>query len=235
MIIFYDIIFMVIIMFCINCGRECKESELYCGGCGKKIIQTSSVTDNVSNNHSSLNQSCSQNFVAPNNVKVTPKWAIALIIILYCLGILFFLGLVFFSALFTTVNYMDDYEYEYGYISEQTDSYVYINGDRIPTIYELMVEYNMCSEPSFSSFANEEIVSYHYCDIDIDEDVLDRYVDLLVRDYGFVEDNFDDNGRAVSRDSSEEGYIIRVAVYYDYYKVEYSKKKVQFMDEDNSL
>lgn len=214
-------------MYCSNCGREGKEGELFCAGCGapkgQKVV--SPTPQNVP-----VQQVQPTNASPVQPKRKMPTWLTVLLII----GITFLVIVVgfvlFIWFLFASVSNYEEPIYE------QTESYVYLSGDDVPTIYELMGEYEMCESPDYSYYDSREDTDYYYCDDYMDTYILDEYADILIDDYGFKEYEVHDDRRVLIKDSFEEGYVIQVTVFYYRESVEYSRiDKENYDDLDNSL
>lgn len=203
-------------MYCINCGREWNEGELYCGSCG--ALRSSQVP--IQNNNVVQN--------APQTKKSFPTWAIILIIV----GAILLVGVIgLFCLIFFVFAIVDIFEY----IPEQTDSYVYIDGEEIPTLYEYDIEYMMCDYPSYTYDDNEESIEYSYCDSYLYEDDYNNYLDYLIDEYGFTEDVSDDEERIISKYTDDEMYYVSVKVDYDDDIIEYISTEIEEIEEDNSV
>lgn len=205
-------------MYCSNCGKEWKDNDKYCGGCGTprgKVNSDVKVLPVTNNTAVSSVQP-----VTPDK-KGMPAWGIVLIIVLAVLGIGFVGLIALFTVLFTVVS-----DTAYDYIDSQSDSYVYLDDDEVPTIFNLMGEYEMCDYPSYEYDDEDdeyESITYSYCDSYFDEDVMQNYLDYLVEDYGFEEYDVDSMYRSVKIDSVDEGYIIVVKAYIYGERIEYYK------------
>lgn len=209
-------------MYCINCGREWKDGELYCGSCGA-----------IRSNQTNPSQG---NVVVRNTIqtkKGLPTWAIILMVI----GGVILAGIIGFALLFVVFLAIDISSYDYyETIYEQTESYVNLSGDEIPTIYEIRGEYELCESPGYSYNDSREDTDYYYCDDYMDSYILDEYADTLIDDYDFKEYEKKDDRRVLVKDSFEEGYVIQVTVFYYRESVEYSRIVVEnYGDLDNSL
>ena len=203
-------------MYCINCGREWNEGELYCGSCG--ALRSSQVP--VQNNNVVQN--------VPQTKKSFPTWAIILIIV----GAILLAGVIgLFCLIFFVFVIVDSFEY----IPEQTDSYVYIGGEEIPTLYEYDIEYMMCDYPSYTYDDNEESIEYSYCDSYLYEDDYNNYLDYLVEEYGFTEDVSDDEERIISKYTDDELYYVSVKVDFDDDIIAYISTEIEEIEEDNSV
>ncbi len=204
-------------MFCSNCGREGKEGELFCGGCGLPKGQNVVVqpVQTVSNQPI---QNMPVQPVQPTKKKM-PTWAKVLIIVgsvllafVLCVVGLFTLLIVSFS------NYEEE-------IYAQTDSFVYVDGDEIPTIYEIIGEYDMCDYPNYESYDGIDYITYSYCDDYFDDYVLNDYLDYLIEGYGFEEYDKSSSFRSVIIQSNEIGYYVVVKAYIYGEYVEYYRIK----------
>ena len=198
-------------MYCINCGKENHGGDIYCGGCGKLINSNQQVNSIVQP-------------IIENNIK--PKSP--LIPILIFIGVLFIGVVCAFLCLF---NFISSYDYR---PYEQTESYVYLDRDVIPTIYNLMGEYDLCYSPDYVYDDEIIYVEYTYCDDYMLESVFYDYLGYLVDDYGFVEYEDESAFYSVYKDSSDDGYII--IVQFDEYSnsIMYLKEKIDY-EEDNFI
>ena len=81
-------------MFCSNCGKECREGEIFCGGCGSKIEpKTPSVVQQPVVNNAVTPE-------VPPMKKGMPTWLVVLLIII---ATIFILGIIF-VAFFVIFN-----------------------------------------------------------------------------------------------------------------------------------
>lgn len=205
-------------MYCINCGREWNEGELYCGSCG--ALRSSQVP--VQNNNVVQN--------VPQTKKSFPAWAIILIIV----GAILLVGVIgLFCLIFFAFAIVDSIEYDS--IPEQTDSYVYIGGEEIPTLYEYDIEYMMCDYPDYSYDIDEESIEYSYCDSYLYVDDYNNYLDYLIDEYEFTEYVSNDEERVISKYTDDEMYYIFVKVDFDDDTIEYISKEIKEFNEDNSV
>lgn len=207
-------------MYCSNCGKEWKENDVFCGGCGK-----ARETENVE----------SVQYIATgpqpllNEKKGLPIWLVILIIIggIILLGIigLILLGLVSFNFL----NETNDI------IIEQTSSYVYLEGDEVPSIYELFGEYKLCDTPNYDYYDETEILTYYYCDDYFDGALMNEYLDELIEEYGFEEYEENSLSRSVRKYSNKRGYffVVKIYIYGEY--IEYYQEEERIYTEDNSI
>lgn len=206
-------------MYCINCGREWKDGEVYCGSCGA-LRSSQIVNQNVNNVNSSV----------PQTKKGLPTWAIILIIVggVILVGIIGLLLLVFF--IFVAID-SASFDSVYG----QTESYVYVGSEEIPTLYEFDMEYELCGYPEYDYDENEESVEYSYCDAYLDTEVFDDYLDYLIDEYDFIEKGEDSEIRTVYKYTCDNCYYISVSV--DYYDetIEYTSVDMKKNEEDNSI
>ncbi len=203
-------------MFCNKCGKEGREGELFCWSCG------------ASKGENAFQQPVMQvpvNNQNPVQKKKMPVWLIVLLIIggTILVGIVGFVVLCF-GIVFTVKDQFPDYY-------EQTSYYVYVGDDAIPTLYNLVGEYDLCNTPNYSSSGGRESYDYYYCDDDMDSAVLDDYIDYLIDYEGFKEFEIKDDYRVVIADSVDEGYVIKVFVHYSRESIEY----VKILKEDNTL
>lgn len=213
-------------MFCINCGREGKEGELFCAGCGAPKGQQT-----VSQAPQSVPVQPVQNVnVAPvPQKKKMPTWLTVLLIIGVTLllivgGFVLLLGLLF-------ANISNTYEET---IYEQTDNYVYFNEVSVPTVYYLIDEYEMCYSPDYSYYDDSDHYTYYYCDSAFDEDVIDEYLNYLIEDYQFEYYNENSSSRSVMRREYDGTITIVEAYIYGEY-IEYYSIEESMLKEDNDI
>lgn len=206
-------------MYCTNCGREWKDGEIYCGSCGA-LRSSQAVNQEVNNVTTSV----------PQAKKGLPTWAIVLIVVggFILAGVIGLLFLMFFIFVAIDSVSFDD-------IYEQTESYVYVGTEEIPTLYEFDMEYELCDYPEYDYDGDEESVEYSYCDAYLDSSVLDDYLDYLVDEYDFTENGGDSEIRTISKYTYDNLYYISVSV--DYYEesIEYISVDALDMKEDNSI
>ena len=212
-------------MFCSNCGKECREGEIFCGGCGSKIEpKTPSV----------VQQPVVNNVVTPEvppMKKGMPTWLVVLLIIIatiFILGIIFVAFFVILIGMFSDLDF-DDYYYE------QTDSYVYIEDEEIPTIYYYFGEYALCDHPDVYYEDDTEITSYSYCDDEFDKYVMEDYLDYLIDEYDYEEYEVSSSSRTIRVDSFDEGYSLVVKAYFYGEYIEYYKIKNEYLEGDNGI
>ncbi len=204
-------------MFCNKCGKEGREGELFCWACGapkgENAFQQPVIQVPVNNNS------------VPEQKKKMPTWLTILLIIggTLSVGIVVFVAFCFFVVLNVNTTTAEYYE--------QTVSYVFMGEDNIPTLYNLVGEYDLCEIPHHVKVENNESYEYSYCDDYLDIYVLDDYADYLIDSYDYTELESDEDYRTVVKDSVEEGYVIKVTVYYYRESIEY----VREVKEDNTL
>lgn len=217
-------------MFCSNCGREGKEGELFCAGCGAPKGKNAHVQQNV------IQQSPVQPVVSqPVNVqpeqpkkKKMPTWLVVLLII----GITFLVLIVGFIGLICFVVFsVSEYETP---IYEQTDYYVYVNDVEVPTVYNLIGEYELCDTPDYEYYDGSDYITYSYCDTYFDEDIMDEYMDYLIEDYDFEYYEYNSASRTIMRRENDgsvtmvKGYLY--GEYFEYYSVD-----AEIIKEDNDI
>jgi hypothetical protein len=106
----------------------------------------------------------------------------------------------------------------------------------IPTIYNLIKEYDMCHEPSSNTYTGRESIEYFYCDDYMDSDVLEDYSRLLENDYEFIRQDSKEDRIVLVNSTLDDKYNIQVTIFLYRESVEYSKIiKVNLKEEDNSL
>lgn len=213
-------------MFCSNCGKEYKEGELFCGGCGIKIEQTTPVVEEqlVDNGNVVV-----QN--VPPMKKGMPTWLVILLIIIVTLFILGAIFVVFFAILFGMVSELDFDDFYY----EQTSSYVYVDEEEIPSIYYYFGEYSLCDYPETYYEDGLEITSYSYCDDEFGRYIMEEYLNYLIEEYDYEEYEVSSNFKSIKVDSVEEGYSLVVKAYFYGEYIEYYKIKNDFIEEDNGI
>ena len=212
-------------MYCSNCGKEWKDGDIFCGGCGKsrEQIQHEEVDQKVQ----TINQSQLPHQVAKK--KGLPVWAIILII----LGSLAIVGVVvvLFLSLFF-VNVINENE---SYIYEQTSDNVYLDGEEIHSVYYFFGEYELCETPYYQYNEGNEVIDYSYCDESFDEELINSYLDYLIELDDFEEYEQTSMIRSVRKPSNEKGYYIVVRAYIYGERIEYYKEEERIYNEDNSM
>lgn len=192
-------------MFCRNCGYKLKDNELNCPECGVKVGELPGL--NYVSGAPVLVSST-------NNSSKFPIWLIILLVI-FVIGFICIIGFVLIVAIAIATD-------DGLYTDEEIADYVYIDDDKIPTMYNLAGVYEMCDYPETITKYNEKVVTYSYCDIFIDDESLDEYVDDLIDDYGFEEIDADST-RTVAKYSVDDDYLIIVDIDYDNYFIHYRK------------
>lgn len=212
-------------MYCSNCGKEWKDGDIFCGGCGKsrEQIQYEEVDQKVQ----TITQSQLPHQVTKK--KGLPVWAIILII----LGSLAIVGVVvvLFLSLFF-VNVINENE---SYIYEQTSDNVYLDGEEIHSVYYFFGEYELCETPYYQYNEGNEIIDYSYCDESFDEELINSYLDYLIELDDFEEYEKTSMVRSVRKPSNEKGYYIVVRAYIYGERIEYYKEEERIYNEDNSM
>lgn len=211
-------------MYCSNCGKEWKAGDVFCGGCGKAKDQDQS--SNIAEEVQPIVQSLQQPVVKKKGL---PVWAIVLIVF-GAIGLVAVLGVILFGfVIFNTISETETYIYE------QTEDYVYYEGEEIPSVYYFFGEYEMCSPPAYQYSEGHEVLNYTYCDDSFDEDTINKYLDSLVLDFGF--DVYENTSmvRSVRKQSKEKGYYLVVRAYIYGENIEYYKEEEKIYTEDNSI
>ncbi len=196
-------------MFCRNCGYKLKDNELFCTKCGTKAGDFPNL-GNVS--------SAPVLVSSTNNNSKFPIWLIILLVI-FVIGFICVIGFILIVALAIATD-------DGLYTDEEIADYVYVDDDKIPTMYNLVGVYEMCDYPETITKYDGKVVTYSYCDIFIDDESLDEYVDDLIADYGFEETDADST-RTVTKDSVDDDYLIIVDIDYDNYFIHYRKTLIE--------
>lgn len=193
-------------MFCRNCGYKLMESDFNCPKCGVKAGELPGV--NYVPGAPVLVSSTN------NNSNKFPVWAIILLVILGIFALLF-IGFIFLLAVVIATD-------DGLYTDEELANYVYVDGDKIPTLNKLVTSYELCELPSTDDYYTETVVTYSYCDSLLDDDALDEYAEELIDDYDYEEWE-PDYDRMLVKESTDDGYIIVIDIDYDDHYIYYTK------------
>lgn len=213
-------------MYCSNCGKEYNNNELYCGGCGLKINRNTSSVDK-SNEIPAVETSVPN---IPEMKKKKPTWLVVLLIILVTIVIL---GVIFIVAILALVGIFMNHDFDP--IFAQTEYYVYLDGEEIPTVYNYFGEYELCDSPEINYEDELEITTFSYCDEYFDKSIMDDYLEYLVDEYDYEVYEVTSVSKSVVVDSLDEGYSLVVKVYYYGESIEYYKIKSDELLKDEDI
>ncbi len=171
-------------MYCGKCGNQINGNAKFCNKCGNPV--------GGNNNQILVNG-------APMNEKKSHKAVIAVAIIVpivLLIAIVGFVVLIMF-AVFSTLG------------EQATEEYVDLSGDEIPTMYYVVGRREVCSYNT-STRDNEIMLSYEYCDGQLNVDDYIEYEDYLLDIEGFT--NSSDITTRFIKESVDDNMYLEVEI-----------------------
>lgn len=186
-------------MYCRNCGNKVKDNDKFCDKCGSEIVK---FTNNGENNFVYGSQQNISTVQQPINGNQKPKnkKIIAIAIIIPIAIILFIVGIMAFVFILT-----------FGLLgNESSKEYVDLDGDKIPTIYKVIGEKRICNVNS-SSYDDEVLISYEYCDGELSNNEYDEYIDYLTTEENFMKES-SYSLYTLTKESIDDGMFIVIEI-----------------------
>ena len=205
-------------MNCNNCGRENNQEASFCIGCGAPLnLNNQSVVNSVVTNNVQTEETKNANELFYNIV----KWFFRIGAIIIAICVLVVVGSIFLA--FNTEK-VDD-----SFVEGQRDRYVMLGNKQIPTLFNIVDEYYICS---MNSYNDGKKFIFNYCDSELDEDVIVSYLNELVRSYDFEYDLDNDDYTSIKYIDVNGGYEVFIKVYKPIGYIEYY---MVMLEEENSI
>ncbi len=209
-------------MICSNCGKELKKQVKFCPNCGISVNDSNLVFDKELNEMNfdketdiiSYKENGQTVYISNSEIKKSPEWFLVVFTAFIIIG-MFFIFILMFSSLVD----MSNIEYD----SIQVKETLEFGGDKVSTFYRAVDKKAKICEYSKNKEAETTYLEYHYCDIKLKKRDYDEYFEFLIESENFKEIETS-TGRAVYRESVDDGYVILVKVDYDNDIIYYNKK-----------
>lgn len=179
-------------MYCIKCGNKLEAKNKYCTKCGYPTNSNIQSSNNVNQYP---------------NYQEKPKTNVAAIIItiVSALVIIGIIVLFIFAIFFTVKEALTEFE---------TLEYVTFENDRIPTIYHVIGEKDICNISTSDNITSTQY-NLTYCSNSLTKSEMNDYLDYLIENENFteVENTYD---RTIIKDSYDTNMKIKISI--DYYE-----------------
>lgn len=188
-------------MYCGNCGNKLNEGDLFCDHCGNAVGSNSGSS--VSVNGQVVNQPKKK-----KNIGLIVAIASPLIFFALVLGVFIFI----FIMLFSSLNGVD------------SEEFVQLSGDEIPTIYQVIGYKSICDYDS-SNVGDELKMMYVYCNGELTNYDYEKYINYLIIEEDFV-DTTTFAGTELTKESNDDNMYLTIDIDKQTGTIVYTKKKL---------